>query len=429
MGRRSAFRPTLERLDARVLLFGYTPAQLTQAYGLNHLVFHTPSGNAGGDGSGTAIALVEAYHNPTLANDLHAFDQEFALPDPELTVINQAGQGGNPGWTLEESLDVEWAHAIAPGARIVVVEAKTQARQDLLNAVKTASHVPGVVVVSMSWGFSEVRKEATSNSYFTTPAGHTGITFIAASGDSGAGGGVQWPSVSPYVLSVGGSSLFLGANASYGYEKTWYFSGGGFSRFLPEPGYQAPVQLTGKRSTPDVAFDGDPNTGVQVFETSPYDRLGSWQTVGGTSLGVPAWAAIIAIADQGRALAGKGSLDGATQTLPALYALPSTGFHAIPPLSSRHSGSAFASALLSTGRGSPIGQALVDALVATNVTKRLTSIQAQSQNHTNHSNRRTANRRHNRIRLSLLLRHEPVRSGGSTAQTQISVTPSGVTLS
>jgi subtilase family serine protease len=376
--RRRGILPTLERLDARVLLYGYTPAQLTQAYGLNDVLFQTASGSVVGNGAGETIALIEAYHDPTLTNDLQVFDQTFNLPNPTLTVINQAGGAVNPEWEVEESLDVEWAHAIAPGANILVVEAKSQARQDLLNAVITASHVPGVVAISMSWGFPEVSHEAEYNPYFTTPSGHTGITFIAASGDSGAAGGVQWPGVSPYVLSVGGTSLYLGPDGSYGFEKTWYYSGGGFSRFIPEPSYQASAQKSGKRSTPDVAFDGDPNTGVQVYTASVFGGQGIWLTVGGTSLGVPSWAAIIAIADQGRALDGEGSLDGPTQTLPTLYALPSSDFHAIPPLSARHLGSAFASELLSTGRGSPVGPALVDALVASHVTTPVMSIRADS---------------------------------------------------
>src|SRR5581483_6770730 len=111
---------------------------------------------------------------------------------------------------------------------------------------------------------------------------------------------------------------------------------GGSSPFEPEPGYQAKSQASGHRSTPDVAFLGDPNTGVAVYESPPRGGTGSWITEGGTSLGTPAWAAIIAIVDQGRALAGKGSLDGPTQTLPALYSLPSTDFDAIsmpPPYS------------------------------------------------------------------------------------------------
>ena len=101
----------------------------------------------------------------------------------------------------------------------------------------------------------------------------------------------------------------------YQSETAWVDSSGGFSRYEREPGFQRLVQGTGKRSTPDVAFDGDPDTGVQVYQTPLLAGRVRGEVVGGTSLGSPAWAAIIAIADQGRNLEGKGALDGATQTL------------------------------------------------------------------------------------------------------------------
>ena len=128
---------------------------------------------------------------------------------------------------------------------------------------------------------------------------------------------------------------------------------------MAEPGYQRSVSGSGKRLTPDVAFDGDPNTGVEVYQTSPYTGIGSWQIVGGTSLGTPAWAAIIAIADQGRALAGKGSLDGPTQTLPTLYSLPPSDFHAVASYRPGHA------AMM--GLGSPDGPPLIADLVASNI--------------------------------------------------------------
>ena len=275
-----------------------------------------------GDGTGETIALIEAYHDPSITSDLKTFDATFGLPDPSMTVVDQAGQASDDGWALEESLDVEWAHAIAPGANILVVEASSQSLPALVTAVNTARNTPGVVAISMSWGFTEFRKETAYNSIFTTPSGHTGITFVAASGDNGVAGGPEWPSTAPTVVAVGGTSLYVDNAGNYQLELPWADSGGGYSRIEPEPGFQRSVQGTGGKSTPDVAFDGDPNTGVLVYQTSIETGLGSWEIVGGTSLGTPAWAAIIAVADQGRGLAGKGSLDGGTQTLPALYALP-----------------------------------------------------------------------------------------------------------
>jgi subtilase family serine protease len=349
------------------LLSGLTPAQLTHAYGLDAIAFRTSSGTVTGNGSGETIALVEAYHDSTLSSDLATFDQEYNLPAPSLTVVNQAGQVANNGWALEEALDVEWAHAIAPGANLLVVEAKSQSRQDLLNAVNTARYTPGVVAVSMSWGFAETRNENSYNIYFQTPAGHAGITFVAASGDNGAGG-AEWPSSSPEVLSVGGTTLSVDSLGNYESEAAWSGSGGGYSRFVTEPSYQRSLQRTGGRSTPDVAFDADPGTGVEVYETPLGASHGSWQVVGGTSLGTPGWSAIIAIVDQGRALDGKGSLDGASQTLPTLYAVSSTDFHSVAPRPRDATG-----ANTSTGRGTPNGPALVDDLVASNITTPLTT--------------------------------------------------------
>ncbi len=266
---------------------------------------------------------------------------------------------------------MEWAHAIAPGANIVVVEAKSQNRQSLLFAVDTARNMAGVSAVSMSWGFSEIPYQ--SSWHFRTPAGHAGITFVAASGDNGLAGGTNWPAVSPDVLAVGGTSLNVNDSGNYLGETAWYDSGGGFSRYNAEPSYQRAIQATGKRSTPDVAFLGDPDTGVEVYETSLYNGQGSWQVVGGTSLGTPAWAAIIAIADQGRAVQGKGSLDGASQTLPILYSLPSADFHAMVT-GSRNPVSSGAN--LATGLGSPNGATLIPDLVASNASVPLTTSSA-----------------------------------------------------
>jgi subtilase family serine protease len=396
------------------LLSGLTPGLLTGAYGLNGIRFTTSTGaTVKADGSGETIALIEAYHDPTLASDLKTFDQMYKLPDPSLSVVNQAGGQTNSGWAGEESLDVEWAHAVAPGTNILVVEAKSQNLQDLLSAVNTARYTPGVVAVSMRGGFGEMSNEASYDSYFTTPPGHVGITFVASSGDSGSYAGASYPATSPNVLSIGGTTLNLGASGVYQSETAWTSSGGGYSRYEPEPSYQASVQSTGARSTPDVAFDADPNTGVPVYQTESYGQP-SLQYVGGTSLGAPSWAALIAIVDQGRAIAGKGSLDGPTQTLPTLYALPAADFHSItaaptypgifgpfggswsfggfpfrspssglgsgaslatttPPGSSSSSGSNTV-----TGLGSPIGSSLVSGLVTSNLTVPLTTTSGTS---------------------------------------------------
>jgi subtilase family serine protease len=417
-------RPCLHELEDRCLLSGYsqfqsngyTPAQITTAYGFYAISFTSPSGSTvQGDGTGETIALVEMYHDPNIQSDLAKFDAKFNLPTPTLTVVNQAGSQTDSGWALEEAMDVEWAHATAPGANILIVEAapaysQAEELQNLLNAVNTARSTTGVVAVSMSWGFSEMQNEAAFDSYFTTPAGHQGITFIAASGDSGT---VEYPSASPNDLAVGGTTLSLTGTGAYSSESAWLSGGGGYSAFEREPSYQGFVQTTGARSTPDVAFDADPNTGAQVYSTAPGAGSGSWHVVGGTSLGAPAWAGIIAIVDQGRALAGRGSLDGPTQTLPALYATTSSAFNSVPaPASSPFNGYSFggfdpfggsgglsgypgsfwggigwsiglgtigattagATANTFTGLGSPKGAALIPDLVSSTITTPVSSI-------------------------------------------------------
>jgi hypothetical protein len=374
--------PLLEQLDDHCLLSGYTPAQITSAYGLNSITFRSSTGSTiQGDGAGQTIALIEEYHDPNIQSDLKTFDRTYDLPDPSLTVVDQAGDQTNNSWALEESMDVEYAHAIAPGARILVVEAapassQTEELQNQLDAVNTASHTKGVVAISMSWGYNEMPNEASYDRYFTTPAGHPGITFIASSGDLGY---TEYPAASPNVLSVGGTSLFLSSSGSYQSEVAWFFGGGGYSPYEPEPAYQSSVQSTGQRVMPDVAFDADPGTGVEVYETPPRSGKGSWQVYGGTSLGAPAWAGIIAIVDQGRALAGEGSLDGPTQTLPALYSLSSSDFHSVIPSSPWGdpaswlwwlfgSGAGGANANIATGLGSPDGPSLISDLVASKTT-------------------------------------------------------------
>src|SRR5947209_4806387 len=156
MRTRRRLRPALDRLDDRCLPSGLTPAQLTHAYGLDAIAFTLPSGaTVKGDGTGATIALIEAFHDPSLAGDLQVFDRTYHLPDPPLSVVNLGGTQSDPAWSLEESLDVEWAHAIAPGASIVVVEASSQSLRDLQAAVNIARNIPAVNVISMSLGVPE----------------------------------------------------------------------------------------------------------------------------------------------------------------------------------------------------------------------------------------------------------------------------------
>jgi hypothetical protein len=363
------FRPLWDILDDRCLLYGYTPAQITAAYGLNALTFLSSAGTkVTGDGSGQTIALVEVAHDPNVQASLNTFDSTYGLPATTIQQINLAGNQTDDGWAGEESMDVEWAHAIAPGAKIVVVEANPGTNQsnaftDLMTAIQTAGSTPGVSVVSMSLGGGEFSGESAQDSVFTTK----GVVYVASSGDDGT---VQWPAASPYVLAVGGTSLQVSSSGSYQREHGWVGTGGGLSSGEPEPTFQQSVQSTNTRSTPDVSFDADPSTGVAAYFIPPKSTngVGEWGTIGGTSVGAPAWAGILAIINQGRVLAGQSVLTGATQTLPALYGLPATDFHKVSLTSGGGGGTTnqainTANYNTQTGLGSPIGALLVNDLV------------------------------------------------------------------
>jgi hypothetical protein len=344
----------------------YTPAQIRHAYGFDAIRF---ANGLPADGSGQTIAIVDAYDDPNVASDLWRFDHTLGVGDPPSFVraMPQGPPAFNAGWAGEIALDVEWAHAIAPKANILLVEARSASISDLLVAVNYARSQPGVVAVSMSWGSGEFYGEQAYNGYFTTPVGHLGgfgipggVAFVASSGDNGAWYGVQWPSVSPNVLAVGGTSLHLTAANTYASETAWSGSGGGVSRYLPEPSYQLGFDGSGYRTTPDVSYDADPNTGFYVYNTAGLAAGQSgWWIYGGTSAAAPQWAGLLALADQGRAYAGLGSLANAQS---AVYALPASDFHDVTVGSNGYS--ALPGYDLVTGRGSPFGDRIVRDLVA-----------------------------------------------------------------
>jgi hypothetical protein len=325
---------------------GYTPQQIRAAYGFEGITF----GSISGDGAGQTIAIVDAYDDPALVassaanfsnSDLAQFDRQFNLTDPpSFTKLNEAGNtsplpatdpagpGSSSGdWEYEEAMDVEWAHALAPAASIVLVEANSNGTGDLYSAINIADHLPGVSVVSLSWGSPEFSGETYWDQNYQTPTGHRGVTFVAAAGDGGAPG--LYPAYSPNVVAAGGTTLQLNSDGSIQSESAWSTGGGGISSYETEPAYQKGVQDTGYRTIPDVSFLADRSIGVSVYDSYDNTGGGAWITMGGTSLAAPAWAALIAVADQGRVAFGGTTLDGATQTLPALYSLPSADFHDI----------------------------------------------------------------------------------------------------
>jgi uncharacterized repeat protein (TIGR01451 family) len=347
---------------------GYSPSQMQQAYGFSNINF----GGVVGDGRGETIAIVDAYNDPNIQSDLTTFDNypwatgPLAAP-PSFQVVNQNGGTSLPasdkGWAEEISLDVEWAHAIAPGAKILLVEANSNSLSDLLTAVNYAS--TQAQVVSMSWGASEFSIEGLYDSFFST----AGVTYVASAGDGGSPPG--WPAISTHVLSVGGTSLTLDANNNWFSETTWNnisgTTGGGLSAYLAEPSYEqgvVPSTIDPKsvRANPDVAYNGDPYTGVSVFDS--YQEPG-WMVFGGTSAGAPQWSALIAIADQGLAAQGKGPLSY-SDTLSKIYQISANDFHDITT-GNNNTYSALSGYDLVTGRGTPIANLVVGDLVGNSV--------------------------------------------------------------
>jgi len=367
----------------------YTPAQIRAAYGISKLSL---------DGSGQTIAIVDAYDDPSNYQALDAFDSQFGLTGSAptlynqhgpassfLTVLNQYAQAtslpstdpngpGTSNWELEEALDVEWAHAIAPAAQIVLVEASSQSLSDLMASVATAASQPGVSVVSMSWGFPEgqavfASDEATYDKVFTTP----GVTFVASTGDYGAAD-PEYPAFSPNVVAVGGTSLTLNTDGSYNSETGWGYdsdaagafigSGGGISLYEPEPAYQQGVQSTGSRTTPDVSLVADPETGAWIADPYNLDPSNPFEIVGGTSLSAPSWAGLLTLVNQGRRAAGESTLNSSTptQTQQALYVLPQRDYNVIA--SGNNGYTAGSGYNLVTGLGTPVANLLVADLVA-----------------------------------------------------------------
>lgn len=350
---------------------GFSPQQISQAYGFNQITFS--NGTIQGNGSGQTIAIVDAYNDPSIANDLAAFDSTYGIAaPPSFSVVNENGGSSlpttsNQSWGVETSLDVEWAHGMAPGANIVLVEANSNSGSDLYTAVNTARNMAGVSVVSMSWGSGEWSGETSYDSYFTTPSGHQGVTFVASSGDSGSSGAPEYGSVSPNVMAVGGTQLSTDGSGNYLGETGWSGSGGGISSYETRPSYQPSTYYNGTstatsnmRMVPDVAYNASSSSPYAVYDTSGYS---GWLEVYGTSAGAPQWSSLVAIADQGRAIGGLGTLDGGTQTLPALYQLPASDFHAITS-GSNGAYSCGPGYNLVTGLGSPLANQVVAGLVS-----------------------------------------------------------------
>lgn len=317
----------------------YSPQQIQNAYGL------TPILQAGYDGHGQTIVIIDSFGSPTIAADLSVFDATYGLPDPpSFTVLSPLGtvpfDATNPvmvNWAAEVTLDVEWAHAMAPGASIVLLTspvAETEGVQGMPEFLAleryALKHKLGKII-SQSWG-------ATENTFFD-PAGQEvledfeefykhaareGVTVLASAGDGGSSNvdvnnnlfpfpTVNFPASSPWVTAVGGTSLFADPAGKYQFEIVWNNTnggggGGGVSQQFSEPAYQdslpASVQseLNNYRGIPDISYNADPNTAILIYLSFLGPANAGFYFIGGTSEGSPQWAGIVADANQ---LAGR----------------------------------------------------------------------------------------------------------------------------
>ncbi|MET3106706.1 hypothetical protein AAKU67_003777 [Oxalobacteraceae bacterium GrIS 2.11] len=314
----------------------YTPAQIRAAYGLPGLPTNTGSlsaAQAAALGAGQTIYLIDAMNDPNVVAELAAFNQSFGLPGCATTVIPgntklplaAASSNGcqfsvvyntdagaltstapafDSGWATEIALDVQWAHATAPFARIILIEAGSASSNSLIGAISLANAM-GPGAVSMSFGGSEGSWTGSVDSVF----GAANMTYLAATGDSGAG--VQWPAVSSHVLAVGGTTLNYSGSGSRS-ETAWANGGGGISAYIGKPAYQnnsvPDMGAQSTRAVADVSFNANPNTGQYLAVISPGTSSVSWLSAGGTSLSTPQWAGVIAIANAQRALTAKAAL-------------------------------------------------------------------------------------------------------------------------
>lgn len=258
-------------------------------------------------GGSKAIAIVDAYHYPTAMTDLTAYSKQFGLPLPTSSTFTVTNTGTTPAadsncsvyggwncWAAEAALDIEMAHSMAPQAHIYLVEAASNSFTDLfaaetraINLVKAA----GGGEVSNSWGGSEFSGETSYDSTFLG----TKVVIFASTGDQW---GTEYPSVSPNVVAVGGTTVSRNPSTlKSARESAWEDGGGGLSPYESRPAYQDAIstRVGSHRGVPDVAADANPRTGVWVYDSFDTGSTTSshWNIFGGTSVASPLWAAIV----------------------------------------------------------------------------------------------------------------------------------------
>ncbi len=274
----------------------YVPVDIRQAYDF------TPVYARGINGSGTHIAIIDAYGDPNLSSDLTSFNSLTGLPPATVNLYYPDGTPSqrNSGWAVETALDVEWAHAIAPGATIDNIVAYNSNTGSVFDAIAyVANNLPNETALSMSFGQSETNYPTTgsytianTHQLLATITSH-GTTAFASSGDSGAASccSIQYPASDPLVVAVGGTSLTLNATDSILSESAWSGSTAGSSIIFTKPSWQQGLGDS-NRDTVDVAYDANPNTGVLVVQG------GKEYQIGGTSIGAPQWAGLVSLASQ-----------------------------------------------------------------------------------------------------------------------------------
>jgi subtilase family serine protease len=281
---------------------GLTPSDIRSAYHLS------------GGTTGRLVAVVDAFDDPNAEADLAVYRAHFGLPacthtNGCFTKVNQSGKAGplprrDAGWGMEISLDLDAVSATCPRCPILLVEARSAADTDLMAAVDTAV-AKGAVAVSNSYGGAEDPTILGMDRHLN----HRGVAITASSGDDGYG--VSWPASSPYVTSVGGTSLRKASNARGWTETAWSGSGSGCSAFEAKPSWQRGFGCS-RRTVADVSAVADPATGLAIYDTYAScgrstlcdvlvslglaQGLRGWAQVGGTSLSSPIIASVYALA-------------------------------------------------------------------------------------------------------------------------------------
>jgi subtilase family serine protease len=339
----------------------FNPSQIRHAYGFDLVT---------DQGLGQIIGIVDAYDDANAENDLGVFSKQFNLPACTTNngcfrqvYSNGKKPAANSNWAVEISLDIEWAHAIAPQAKIVLIETPSNNLSDLLNGVDAAVR-DGVSAVSMSWTSGEFSGERSLDNHFVA----NGVTFLAASGDDGSG--VAYPAASPEVIGVGGTSLALDSHGNYLGEVAWSGSGGGISQFehesLPQAQFGIPADSQGKRGVPDVSYNANPGTGYAIYDSIGINGYAGWFQVGGTSAATPQWAGLIAITNSQRSAARKTNLTSTSGPLYTVAKMNLSGeFHSITAGTNGSCGvlcDALTGYDFVTGLGTPQSKALISAL-------------------------------------------------------------------